>query len=245
MEFDRKRFADNVKFFADMYYGGVSLLEFEVGVSRGYISRIAKEGGMIPNIEKVLKICKACHTPISEMLDLDMSKVLAADREAYKFLEDILRKTIHGEISWRAFSEKEMEQYRSGSSGPFQSLFKDNVYDGDKKYNEHAVFIDHSLYGSLAQEDKVLDMAIVKTALHKVVNYDIYLIKPKEQVFTPVTTTRKEILREPFMHRIKKIIEFSNKPMDTSKAPFLKWIAEAEVHEVEIPFDLDEEEDKD
>ena len=105
---NKKIIADNIKDLA-VYYGfNIGDLETEVGVSQGYLSRLANKNSndSIPLIDLMIAASEKFHVPVDSLISLDFNKITNPERKRlYLFLDAVLNLSNRGELDWERSNE--------------------------------------------------------------------------------------------------------------------------------------------
>lgn len=210
---------DNVKCFENIQYmakiRGVTVGELErgAGVSRGYLSRLLKEGGNAPTIIELL-------TSISERLDISLDSLVHGNLKSlnnkeqylYDFIHRLVQLTENGKLDW--IQEKlKFSMYCGGYVSDF--LFSHNVFNS--KFEDNCVIAGDGAFSALLtgnEEDgrALLVKVLYSTGVEQVndedlKNYAYELYIAGEGKYDPVCSSAfltEELSRE--MNRLNLLI---------------------------------------
>ena len=109
-KFDKKIFLNNIEILLNSRNIKVRDLENKAGVSRGYLSRLSREGNQsVPGIDFILAASELFGISVELLSTVDYTGCSETERYYIDFIERLIQKTESGEMLWKSSSIKDFE----------------------------------------------------------------------------------------------------------------------------------------
>lgn len=128
--FDKKQLISNISYLINTNNIKIGEIEKEIGVSTGYISRIQKEDGPMPNIEFINSISKKFNVSIDTLLNINMSQIISAENYILNLLDKLINDTEQDSLNWNIETTENLHKNSVISN---HSLFEESIIS-DRKY---------------------------------------------------------------------------------------------------------------
>ena len=115
--FDKAIFLDNLEYLIKEKNITARNIEEKAGVSKGYISRLKKEGNMsVPGIEFVLTVSSLTGVSVEVLSTINLSQCSESEDYYIRFVDRLIEKTVRKDVRWRAKSLYEFKDNPNGQS---------------------------------------------------------------------------------------------------------------------------------
>ncbi len=199
VEFNKKRFFDNITFLVKKNGLKIGEVEAAAGVSAGYISRMSKDvNNAKPGLEFAIGVAKVLGTSFDALISVDFSSLTPTEEYLVQFIEKLIRDTVDKDLPWIMESKVMLDSVGYDQNGPEHPLFDvmyrdvENENGGfdrcqeigfDSRFNEYEsiCYVDDSFRLALTSDTTLYLMAIVladkEGLVFGAVDYEMYIVK--------------------------------------------------------------------
>ena len=181
--YKKKMLISNIDYLLRERHMTASQLEELIGVSNGYLSRLALNDSE-PGIDVVCTIARYLHIALEELMCLDLVKRSEKEEKVITLLEKMIDDTISDKMYWDKFT-----YYNS----------PETMYSSDETLSDY-VFI-----GNLAHTNIYVTTAKVTDTVKNVFFYDLYITDKDSTEIVLSTYKASEEIKEMFKSLIENI----------------------------------------
>ncbi|MDO4325447.1 MAG: helix-turn-helix transcriptional regulator [bacterium] len=148
MEFDKKILMNNISYLLKRKNKRIGDLESEIGVSKGYISRINKKSnGVAAGIDIVYKIAQALEVSVDVLISVDLQ--IVDDKEIYllNLLKSFQKKTENREIFWNKHEPRSIASMLAGKEYTNIPMLHTHPDDRNERFDDYE-YISRKIYVS-------------------------------------------------------------------------------------------------
>lgn len=150
--FNSKLFTDNALFLIRQKNLRIGQVETDAGVSPGFFSKLTKEGSSKPSIEFAMRVAKILDTSLDLLISIDLTDMGPNESYILKFLSQLVKDTVAGDLPWRAQTKHQLENVRVKNGKPSHPLFSTSKRSED----ENGIFYDLPLFNSASFGENTL-----------------------------------------------------------------------------------------
>ena len=149
-EFNKNLMIDNIFFLLKDVGKKIDDLETDVGVCRGYISRLSQEENANAEIEFIMTVAKYLNTSMDTLLNISLTHLTFTERYLVTFLDKLYKDTLDDKLDWIRESADQLNRAESDKNrnSPHPILCYETVYEmndtGSPKAISTVVFLSNS-----------------------------------------------------------------------------------------------------
>lgn len=144
----KKKFLENVRYFAERRNINIGTIEKEAGLSTGYISRLEKQDNTTNiGIDLAKKIAEILSTSIDLLIRGDFDAISDNEKYMIDFVDKLVQSTIDNDIDWTKYTPKELHSDYTGY------ILMGNKYDdnlGENTFGYVSHFLDSNTHVTLS-----------------------------------------------------------------------------------------------
>ncbi len=131
MDFNKSIFIDNISLLLERKERKISELEDYADVSRGYVSRLAREEKTKPSIEFVVSVANFFHVDITELISCDLNELSPAEEYLINLLIKLIEDTKSSSLEWEAKTTEFIHNFQPDSDDDYTGHIFSNSF-GEK-----------------------------------------------------------------------------------------------------------------
>lgn len=145
-EFNKKILFDNISFLVKELGKKIGEIETAAGVSPGYISRSAKEGGAKPGIDFIVKVADVLNTTVDTLINTNLTELSATERYLISFIEKLKSDTVSDKLEWEYSSADSLNRLEQPNGHPlfsYETFYEQSEVDYPDEVSR-IVFVSHT-----------------------------------------------------------------------------------------------------